>query len=346
MTAEETAKRKGWRVAVVATGNYWHVIARQAGRADVTVGDIRAGAANVLEALRARIGAEPIREVRVLTDAADQAIGGEGPRVLFVTTKEPDTLPGVPELPPAPSVRPDRILRVPERVRADGTVERVPQLEDFVPALTTARNDGFDACAIRFANAGAYPIHEQLVQSHAVRLGFEHVAASYHSAPNVGFVERAERTLLDAWLGPVASAVLADWQTEAPESEIRFQTRDGGLVDANELLGSSLVGSVASAQREAAEAGVSLAELLQQTPLHAVRHHVLDRAESVTGTATNMIVSRLRDACFTELRARGADPEAFAWYAVGETEAGDVEIGTVAPAPPRAIRVEAIDDVD
>ena len=64
-------------------------------------------------------------------------------------------------------VKPDmlyeRVVEVDERVRADGTVEREPDLAAVAPILRRARADGIDAVAIVFMHAYRYPAHEQRV---------------------------------------------------------------------------------------------------------------------------------------------------------------------------------------
>ena len=61
-------------------------------------------------------------------------------------------------------VKPDmlyeRVAEVDERVRADGTVERAPDLAAVRRDLEAAKADGIDAVAIVFMHAYRYPEHE------------------------------------------------------------------------------------------------------------------------------------------------------------------------------------------
>ena len=97
----------------------------------------------------------------------------------------------------------ERIVEVPERVRADGLVETIPQIADFRPALEAAYADGIRACAVVFMHGWDHPVHEQLVASHAVQIGFAHVGASHAVSPLVKLVGRGDTTVVDAYLTPI-----------------------------------------------------------------------------------------------------------------------------------------------
>src|SRR5882762_4454700 len=57
----------------------------------------------------------------------------------------------------------ERVVEVDERVRADGTVEREPNLGAVRYELDTALEDGIKAVAIVFMHAYRYPAHESQV---------------------------------------------------------------------------------------------------------------------------------------------------------------------------------------
>ena len=62
-----------------------------------------------------------------------------------------------------PTVLYERAVEVGERVCADGTVEREPDLDALRAQLLTALADGIKAVAIVFMHAYRYPAHEQTV---------------------------------------------------------------------------------------------------------------------------------------------------------------------------------------
>ena len=57
----------------------------------------------------------------------------------------------------------ERVVEVDERVRADGTVERAPDLAAVRAELERAQADGLEAVAIVFMHAYRYPEHERHV---------------------------------------------------------------------------------------------------------------------------------------------------------------------------------------
>src|SRR5215217_157489 len=60
-----------------------------------------------------------------------------------------------------PEMLHERVVEIDERVRADGTVEREPDLVAVRAALQQAKADGLAAVAIVFIHAYRYPTHEQ-----------------------------------------------------------------------------------------------------------------------------------------------------------------------------------------
>ena len=57
----------------------------------------------------------------------------------------------------------ERVIEVDERTRADGTVERAPDLDRLRPELEAAQADGVDAVAVVFMHAWQAPEHERAV---------------------------------------------------------------------------------------------------------------------------------------------------------------------------------------
>src|SRR6184192_1731958 len=62
-----------------------------------------------------------------------------------------------------PEILYERVVEIDERVRADGTVEREPDLVEARAALEQASADGIAAVAIVFMHAYRYPANEQRI---------------------------------------------------------------------------------------------------------------------------------------------------------------------------------------
>jgi 5-oxoprolinase (ATP-hydrolysing) len=96
-----------------------------------------------------------------------------------------------------------RVEEISERVRADGTVDTSPHLDEVRRHLEALRGEGFASLAIVFMHAWKYPAHEQLVASLAREMGFRQVSVSHEVSPLVKLVGRGDTTVVDAYLTPI-----------------------------------------------------------------------------------------------------------------------------------------------
>src|SRR6516164_696001 len=97
----------------------------------------------------------------------------------------------------------ERVVEVDERVRADGTVEREPDLVAVRAELSAALAAGIKAVAIVFMHAYRYCEHEQRVAALARELGFPQVSVSHEVSPLIKLVGRGDTTVVDAYLSPI-----------------------------------------------------------------------------------------------------------------------------------------------
>src|SRR5437867_2950129 len=102
-----------------------------------------------------------------------------------------------------PEVIYERVVEVDERVRADGTVEREPDLATVRGELAAALEAGIRAVAIVFMHAYRYADHEQRVAALAREIGFPQVSASHEVSPLIKLVSRGDTTVVDAYLSPI-----------------------------------------------------------------------------------------------------------------------------------------------
>ena len=99
----------------------------------------------------------------------------------------------------------ERVVEVEERVRADGTVEKLLDIEAVKPAIEEAQKDGIDAVAIVFMHAWKFPDHEKAVAKVCRKAGFTQVSVSHEVSPLVKLVGRGDTTVVDAYLSPILS---------------------------------------------------------------------------------------------------------------------------------------------
>src|SRR5437764_2514297 len=167
---------------------------------------------------------EPIPAGRVgavkmgTTVATNALLERKGDRTLLVTTKGfRDALrigyQARPKIFAKQIVKPEmlfeRVVEVDERVRADGTVEREPDLAAVRRDLEAARAAGIKAVAIVFMHAYRYPEHESQVAALAREMGFAQVSVSHEVSPLIKLVGRGDTTVVDAYLSPILRRYVA-----------------------------------------------------------------------------------------------------------------------------------------
>src|SRR5215471_19116978 len=97
----------------------------------------------------------------------------------------------------------ERVVEVDERVRADGTVEKEPDLAAVRAELSAALAAGIKAVAIVFMHAYRYCEHEQRVAALAREIGFPQVSVSHEVSPLIKLVGRGDTAVVDAYLSPI-----------------------------------------------------------------------------------------------------------------------------------------------
>ena len=139
----------------------------------------------------------------------------------------------------------ERVVEVIERVRADGTVEKEPDLAAVRADLAVALADGIKAVAIVFMHAYRYADHEQRVAALAREVGFTQVSVSHEVSPLIKLVGRGDTTVVDAYLSPILRRYVAqvDDQLDAKNSGARlmFMMSSGGLTAAELFQGKDAI---------------------------------------------------------------------------------------------------------
>ena len=147
-----------------------------------------------------------------------------------------------------PDILYERVIEVAERVRADGTVERAPDLPTVRHDLETLRAHGIDAVAIVFMHAYRFPAHEQQVATLAREVGFAQVSVSHEVSPLIKLVGRGDTTVVDAYLSPIlrryVARVMDELGTEErseQKSRLMFMMSSGGLTAAKLFQGKDAI---------------------------------------------------------------------------------------------------------
>ena len=163
-----------------------------------------------------------------------------------------------------PSMLYARVAEVPERVRADGSIEMPLDHSATIAALRAARAEGIASVAIVFMHAYAFPEHEREAASLARTAGFTQISASHEVSPLVKFVGRGDTAVVDAYLSPLlrryVDRVAKALATRGTAPRLLFMQSSGGLTSANLFRGKDAIlsgpaGGVVGAVETARAAG-------------------------------------------------------------------------------------------
>ncbi|WP_448191162.1 hydantoinase B/oxoprolinase family protein [Azospirillum sp. sgz301742] len=154
----------------------------------------------------------------------------------------------------------ERVVEVPERLRADGTVLRPVELRTVRLALEQAHRDGFRSCAVVLMHGYRFPDHERQVAALARSLGFTQVSVSHEVSPLMKIVGRGDTTVVDAYLSPILHRYVDQVARELNGVRLMFMQSNGGLTDARFFHGKDAIlsgpaGGVVGAVRTAKMAG-------------------------------------------------------------------------------------------
>jgi 5-oxoprolinase (ATP-hydrolysing) len=161
----------------------------------------------------------------------------------------------------------ERVIEVPERLRADGAVETPLDLGPVLPDLEAARADGIDAVAIVLMHAWKNPEHEKTLAETVRAMGFGQVSVSHEVSPLVKLVGRGDTAVVDAYLSPILAryvARVADalgaTPAGTPGPTLQFMMSSGGMTAAEKFQGKDAIlsgpaGGVVGMVETAADAG-------------------------------------------------------------------------------------------
>ncbi len=222
------------------------------------------------------IPSDKIAAVKMGTTVATNALlEREGERVLLLTTQGfRDALKigyqARPDIFARHIVKPeliyDRVAEIPERIRADGTLE-TPLDEDAARgALSAAYQDGIRAVAIVFIHAYRFPDHEARVAGIARETGYTQISPSHEASPLIKLVGRGDTAVVDAYLSPIlrryVDKVSSELQSSTSGPKLMFMASSGGLTSAELFQGKDAIlsgpaGGVVGAVRTAKIAGLA-----------------------------------------------------------------------------------------
>ncbi|MFI6289693.1 hydantoinase B/oxoprolinase family protein [Streptomyces sp. NPDC051018] len=154
----------------------------------------------------------------------------------------------------------ERVVEVPERVDARGTVVRPLDLPAVAERLSRAYEDGFRSAAVVLMHGYRHPGHERRIAEAAHDLGFTQVSCSHEVSPLIKLIPRGDTTVVDAYLSPILRRYVDEVAAELRGIRLMFMQSNGGLREAAHFRGKDAVlsgpaGGVVGMARTAGRAG-------------------------------------------------------------------------------------------
>ena len=135
----------------------------------------------------------------------------------------------------------ERVVEVDERITADGTVLRAPDLELLGEQLRQAHADGIRAVAVVCLHSYLYPAHEREIGKLAEQIGFAQISLSSEVSPLMKLVPRGDTTVVDAYLSPVLRRYVDQVADQMRGVRLMFMQSNGGLAEAGHFRGKDAI---------------------------------------------------------------------------------------------------------
>jgi 5-oxoprolinase (ATP-hydrolysing) len=135
----------------------------------------------------------------------------------------------------------ERVVEVDERIMADGTVLRAPDLEKLGEQLRRAYDDGIRAVAVVCLHSYLHPAHERAIGKLAEQIGFPQISLSSEVSPLMKLVPRGDTTVVDAYLSPVLRRYVNQVADQMGGVRLMFMQSNGGLAEAGHFRGKDAI---------------------------------------------------------------------------------------------------------
>lgn len=135
----------------------------------------------------------------------------------------------------------ERTVEVDERIGADGSVLRAPDLKTLGEALRAAHDDGIRALAVVCLHSYRNPAHERAIGALADQLGFTQISLSCEVSPLPKLIPRGDTAVVDAYLSPVLRRYVAQVADQLRGVRLEFMQSNGGLAAADHFRGKDAI---------------------------------------------------------------------------------------------------------
>ena len=135
----------------------------------------------------------------------------------------------------------ERVVAVDERLAADGSILREPDLDRLATDLSEVYADGIRSVAVVCLHSHVNPDHEQAIGKLAGQLGFAQISLSSEVSPLMRLVPRGDTTVVDAYLSPVLRRYVQRVADELGDVRLMFMQSAGGLAEAGHFRGKDAI---------------------------------------------------------------------------------------------------------
>lgn len=135
----------------------------------------------------------------------------------------------------------ERVIEVDERITAEGTVLRAPDLDRLARDLRRCYQDGIRAVAVVCLHSYLHPAHERAIGRLAEEIGFPQVSLSSEASPLMKLVPRGDTAVVDAYLSPGLRRYVRQVAEELRGVRLMFMQSNGGLAEAGHFRGKDAI---------------------------------------------------------------------------------------------------------
>ncbi len=126
----------------------------------------------------------------------------------------------------------DRVVEMNEQIDFEGNIIKQINVNLIKNTIQTLKNQGIESIAICLKNAYRNNIHEKLLQEIFSKY-FKFVNISTDLSQQIKFVNRAETTVVNAYLSPIISNYLQKIKEKLPNQDLKVMTSAGSLVNSD-----------------------------------------------------------------------------------------------------------------
>lgn len=153
------------------------------------------------------------------------------------------------------------VLEVAERMAGDGSVLLPLISTEINRIILSLKKKKIDSVAVAFLNSYKNSIHEELLGRALYQSGFRYVSLSHQLSSQIKILQRAETTIVNAYLDPIINQYISRLQSGLRSSSINIMSSAGGLLPASRFrpkdsLLSGPAGGVIGALAKARQSGV------------------------------------------------------------------------------------------